>query len=102
MAVTRYQSRFYRHDGSPLNHNLKHLQPTQDLEPWYEENSALYVFSPASFASTDSRIGRKPLLFPIPALQAIDIDTLADWELAETVARGLPPSVDTDLTEKDQ
>ena len=40
VSVTRYQSRFYRADGSPVNHDLEHLQPTQDLEPWFEENSA--------------------------------------------------------------
>jgi len=89
MAVTRYQSRFYRHDGQAVNHDPSRLQPTQDLEPWFEENSALYVFSGASFRATGSRVGLSPLLFPVPALQAIDIDTLDDWELAQTVAQGL-------------
>lgn len=89
MSVTRMQSRFYRQDGSAVNHDLKHLVPTQDLEPWFEENSALYVFSAASFHATGSRIGQNPLMFPVPALEAVDIDTLHDWTLANTIATGL-------------
>lgn len=92
MSVTRVQTRFYRKNGSPVNHDPNQLIPTQDLEPWFEENSGLYVFSADSFHSTGSRVGRTPLMFPIPALEAVDIDTLQDWELAETIARGLATS----------
>lgn len=88
-GVTKFQTRFYRADGNAINHDPDNLIRTQDLEPWYEENSCVYVFSAASFAETNARIGKKPILFEIPKLQAIDIDEKEDWFLAYAVAKGL-------------
>ncbi len=85
-SVNRMQTRFYREDTSPVNHDPDNLLRTQDLEPWYEENSNLYLFSGGSFAATDARIGRTPLLFPTPLLESIDIDNHETWCLAEMVA----------------
>lgn len=86
-AVNRFQTRFYRADGSPINHDPAKLIPTQDLEPWFEENSNLYLFTPESFRATSARIGRKPLLYPTPRRESLDIDTPDDWEFAELAAR---------------
>jgi len=85
-SVSRFQTRFYREDGSPINHDPDNLLRTQDLEPWYEENSNLYLFSKASFTETNARIGNKPILFETPANESMDIDEQADWDLAEIVA----------------
>ena len=86
-TVNRIQTRFYRADGSPVNHDPDRLVQTQDLEPWFEENSNLYIFSRASFAATRARIGRRPILHQMDRLEAIDIDTPADWDMAEALAR---------------
>ena len=88
-GVTKFQTRFYKQDGSPINHDPNNLIRTQELEPWYEENSCIYVFDKASFAKTNARIGQKPMLFEIPKLEAIDIDEKEDWFLANAVAKGL-------------
>lgn len=88
-GVTKFQTRFYKKNGSPINHDPNNLIRTQDLEPWYEENSCVYVFDKASFAKTNARIGEKPMLFEIPKLEAIDIDEQEDWFLANAVANGL-------------
>ena len=88
-GVTKFQTRFYTRDGSPINHDPNNLIRTQDLEPWYEENSCIYVFDKSSFAETNARIGVKPILFEIPKLEAIDIDEKEDWFLANAVAKGL-------------
>lgn len=85
-TVNKIQTRFYRADGSPVNHDPNNLIQTQDLEPWFEENSNLYIFSRESFTNTNARIGRKPLLYTMDKLEAIDIDTPEDWALAEAVA----------------
>lgn len=85
-SVNRVQARFYREDLSPVNHDPDNLVRTQDLEPWYEENSCLYVFSRDSFLASGSRVGRKPMLFPTPALESIDIDDPEDWEIASALA----------------
>ena len=85
-SVNKVQARFYRKDLSPVNHDPDELIRTQDLEAWYEENSCLYVFSRESFLATGSRIGKRPMLFPTPALESIDIDEPEDWEIAAALA----------------
>lgn len=84
-TVNKVQTRFYREDASPVNHDPDNLIQTQDLEPWYEENSNLYIFSADSFRKTNARIGRCPLLHVMPTLEASDIDTPEDWKLAEAL-----------------
>lgn len=85
-AVNRIQTRFYREDGSAVNHDPDNLIQTQDLEPWFEENSNLYIFSRESFAATNARIGRNPILFEMNKMEAADIDTPEDWMLASALA----------------
>ncbi len=84
-TVNKVQTRFYRHDCSPVNHDPDNLIPTQDLEPWYEENSNLYIFTRDSFLRTNARIGEKPLMFEVPKMESIDIDEQDDWDLAEAL-----------------
>jgi CMP-N-acetylneuraminic acid synthetase len=85
-TVTKRQTRFYREDGSAVNHDPDKLLRTQDLEPWFEENSCLYIFTAKSFASTNARIGAKPLLYETSKVESVDIDDLHDWEIAEALA----------------
>lgn len=88
-SVDKVQARFYRADGSAVNHDPDNLIRTQDLEPWYEENSNLYLFTRESFAATGARIGRKPMLYESPRFESIDIDDQEDWEFAVIAARHL-------------
>lgn len=85
-SVTKHQTRFYRCDGSPVNHDPDNLIRTQDLEPWFEENSNLYVFTAESFRSTRARIGKKPVLYEISKRESADIDDQDDWDIAEAIA----------------
>lgn len=85
-TVNRIQTRFYRDDMSPVNHDPDNLIRTQDLEPWFEENSNLYIFNRDSFARTQARIGAKPAMYETPPLESIDIDNADQWMLAEAVA----------------
>jgi len=86
-TVDKVQTRFYRADASPVNHDPNNLIPTQHLEPWFEENSNLYIFTRDSFAKTNARIGKQPMMFESPFFESIDIDTPADWEFAVVAAR---------------
>jgi len=86
-TVNRTQTRFYREDGSAVNHDPANLIRTQDLEPWFEENSGLYLFSADSFARTGARIGARPMMFETPMLEAVDIDDAPRWFMAESLAR---------------
>lgn len=81
-TVNKIQTRFYRADASPINHDPDNLIPTQDLEPWYEENSNLYLFTRESFEKTKARIGKEPMMMITPAMESSDIDTPDDWDKA--------------------
>jgi CMP-N-acetylneuraminic acid synthetase len=81
-TVNKIQTRFYTEDCKAINHDPDNLIPTQDLEPWYEENSNLYLFNRDSFAETDARIGARPTMMVSPALECSDIDTPDDWDRA--------------------
>jgi CMP-N-acetylneuraminic acid synthetase len=88
-TVDKIQTRFYRADCSPVNHDPDNLLRTQDLEPWYEENSNLYIFTRDSFAKTNARIGKQPMMHEGPIFESIDIDTPQDWDFAVVAARYL-------------
>tara|TARA_R110002049_G_scaffold88041_1_gene222647 strand:- start:1 stop:696 length:696 start_codon:yes stop_codon:yes gene_type:complete len=85
-TVNKIQTRFYKSDGSAINHDPDVLLRTQDLEPWFEENSNLYIFYRESFSRTNARIGKKPILFETPPMESLDIDDQPQWEQAEAVA----------------
>ncbi len=86
-TVNKMQTRFYRQDASPVNHDPDNLVRTQDLEPWFEENSNLYVFTRESFRSTHARIGKRPMLFETPRIESADIDDQEGWDIAEILAK---------------
>jgi CMP-N-acetylneuraminic acid synthetase len=88
-TVDKIQTRFYRADGSAVNHDPDNLIRTQDLEPWYEENSNLYIFTRDSFAKTNARIGKRPMMYEGPRIESIDIDDQQDWDFAVIAARYL-------------
>lgn len=85
-TVNKIQTRFYRQDCSAVNHDPDNLIRTQDLEPWFEENSCLFIFTQESFGKTKARIGETPVMFETPALESVDIDEPDDWTMAEALA----------------
>ncbi|MGY0313547.1 acylneuraminate cytidylyltransferase family protein [Alteromonas macleodii] len=85
-SVNKIQTRFYREDGSAVNHDPDNLIRTQDLEPWFEENSCLFYFTGESFAKTNARIGENPMMMVTPPLESLDIDEPHDWEMVASLA----------------
>ncbi|KIO36121.1 acylneuraminate cytidylyltransferase family protein [Shewanella sp. cp20] len=81
-TVNKIQTRFYTEKCEAINHDPDNLIPTQDLEPWFEENSNLYLFNRESFSKTKARIGAKPSMMVSPAMECSDIDTPDDWDRA--------------------
>ncbi len=84
-SVNKVQTRFYKGAGEPVNHDPDNLIRTQDLEPWFEENSCLYLFTQESFARTGARIGEHPMMYETPPLESLDIDEPHEWFVAEAV-----------------
>lgn len=85
-TVNRMQTRFYDQRCQAINHDPDNLIPTQELEPWYEENSCMYLFTKDSFNKTQARIGASPMMFETSKLESVDIDEPQDWQLAEALA----------------
>lgn len=82
-SVTETKQRFYWADGRGVNHDPAVLIRTQDLEPIYHENSCFYIFSRETNERTQTRLGSKPLMYPIDRLEAADIDDMEDFYWAE-------------------
>jgi len=87
-SVTKLQVRLHDEAGKPVNYVRGELLRTQDLPPLYEENSNLYIFSKNSFNKSKDRIGQNPYMFEMNKIEAIDIDTPEDFQLAELVKKG--------------
>ena len=88
-SVNKIQTRLYRADCTPINHDPTNLIPTQNLEPWFEENSNLYLFSAESFIQSKARIGLSAMMFETPPFESVDIDTQSDWDFAVLAAKFL-------------
>jgi CMP-N-acetylneuraminic acid synthetase len=84
-AVKRMQKRYYDSKGNPINHDVRKLINTQDLDPLYEEASAVYLFTRKSFEKFKNRIGERPYMFEINPEEAIDIDEEFDFKLVELI-----------------
>lgn len=84
-TVNKVQERFYNNNSKAINHDPENLVRTQDLEPWYQENSNLYLFTKTGFSQTNARIGSKPMMLETPPYESTDIDTPADWQLGEVM-----------------
>jgi len=86
-SVTRWQTRLYDRHGAAINHDPAELIQTQDLPPVYEENSCIYLFTRENLLKHNHRVGPNPLMFEIPALEAVDIDEESDFQIADILMR---------------
>jgi CMP-N-acetylneuraminic acid synthetase len=84
-GVTRLQTRLWTAAGAPLNHDPSVLLRTQDLEPIFEENSCMYLFSRELLEERGTRIGIRPLMHEIPRDEAWDIDEEIDFEVVSAL-----------------
>jgi CMP-N-acetylneuraminic acid synthetase len=82
-SVTRLQTRLWDQLGRAINHNPAILLQTQDLPPVYEENSCIYMFKKETLLARHNRIGDRPLMFPIHAEEAWDIDEELDFQIVD-------------------
>lgn len=86
-TVKTHHTRFYNSKGKELNHDRFNLIPTQDLEPIYEENSCVYIFTRKVLEELKSRIGNNPYLLPMGDIESTDIDWPDDFLLAEQLLK---------------
>jgi CMP-N-acetylneuraminic acid synthetase len=85
LSVTRLQKRLWDRDGRPINHDPSVLLRTQDLPPLFEENSCIYLFEREVFLAERNRLGARPAMFEMPAVEALDIDEESDLVVVEAL-----------------
>ena len=73
----------------PLNFNPDVVQHTQDMEKIHFSNGAFFMFNKNNFKKYKNRLGEHNFYYPLTAVEAIEIDTPADLELAKIVYGGL-------------
>jgi len=82
-SVTKIHKRFWYDNSLPVNHSLEDEPTTQNLIPYFEENSCFYLFTKKTFLMNNNRIGNKPKLFEIPKEESWDVDEEADLLILE-------------------
>ncbi len=72
-------------DNKPMNFDATNLPRSQDLKPIYRETSGVYVFTKNVFIKLKRRIGIKPFIKEVSYKEAVDINNLEDFDLAEAL-----------------
>lgn len=72
-------------EGIPLNFNASNIPRSQDLKPVYRETSGIYVFKKEVFQKKLRRIGDMPYIKQVSFKEAVDINTIEDFKLAEAL-----------------
>lgn len=81
-CATKIQDFLWK-NGSPLNFDATNLPRSQDLDIIYRETSGVYVFTKDVFLTYRRRIGMKPYIKEVNIKEAVDINTIEDFELAK-------------------
>lgn len=94
-SASKHQIRLYNSKGEAVNHISSELIPTQNLEPLYEENSCMYVFTAESFKKRQHRIGLTPYMYTIDSrIESLDIDWEEDFQIAEAIYKNKMAKID--------
>ena len=88
-SVKKWQTRLYDQKSNAVNHNPKELLPTQDLDPLYEENSCIYIFSKETLLLYQHRIGKMPYMYCMDDIESQDIDIETDFVITEIYMKEL-------------
>ncbi len=79
-------NRFAWYKEKPLNHTIKHIERSQDIEPVFIENG-LFIFSKKLYLKTGRRIGYNPYIKEVGLTEGWDLDTEEEWDIAEKMCQ---------------
>lgn len=84
VAVERTQSHFVAETGEPINYEVgpKHVG-SQDLEPFFSVKAGVFLLETKTALEYRYHFGGKPFLYDVPYLNALDINTDGDWDVAQ-------------------
>ncbi|MFW6296464.1 MAG: cytidylyltransferase domain-containing protein [Halothece sp.] len=69
----------------PINYDYRHRPRRQEMSPQYVENGSIYIFKPWVLKESENRLGGKITLFVMSEEAALEIDTLTDFKIIETL-----------------
>jgi len=72
-------------DSRPFNFDRHQIPRTQDLDKIGIETCGLYIYKKELILGEGVRTGIKPYLLPVSQVEAIDINTEEDFEMADAV-----------------
>ena len=73
----------------PINFDASRVSRTQDLPSIFLSRGAFFIVSRDEFMKTETRNPEPHGFFELDPIQALEIDTPEDYELAKIVAEGL-------------
>ena len=74
---------------SATNHDPRTCPRTQTQDPIYLESDAFWILQPSLMLEHGRRIGFRPWFQEVTDVELVDIDTAADWRLAERIGATL-------------
>lgn len=85
VSVSKIQSFVVDKKFNPANFNrsIRKWPFTQDINPLFEINSAIFIASKEVYIKQNDRIGLSPYLYNLNPFQSFDIDWQEDFKLAE-------------------
>jgi len=84
VAVLPKKSFFLNKYGKGINYNLGYWHPySQELETYYEVTGACYIAHKSNMQKWSYWFGPRPYLFAVSEMEAIDVDTKEDFQLAQ-------------------
>lgn len=84
--TARKEQTFAWYKGNPINYKPDYVPRTQDLSPVYIETSAFFIFKKELWKEYSRRIGFHPYIQEVDMIEAVDIDTMEDYEFACMIA----------------
>lgn len=84
LTVKKLQDFLWKEE-KPFNYDPGNIARTQDLEPFFQETGALYIYTRELMISHKRRTGFQPYLVEVSETEAIDIDYHEDFLLADAV-----------------
>lgn len=90
VSVKELKNFLLNQEGKLVNNTTNIPWPrTQDLEPLYEINHAIFLAKRSVYTEQKKRIGQKPLLYIMDEIHSKDIDWEEDFKIAEIMYKTL-------------
>lgn len=70
-----------------INYDYRYRQRRQDMKPQYIENGSIYIFKPSILKELENRLGGKISLFLMSEAAGWEIDSILDFEIAESLLK---------------